>query len=330
MRWNVAPIALYEGAASAAQNVDLRRAADDYRRSGELAVDPSAQVVHACKRCLALALSGDVATADREFTRDEVRARAIIGQGQERVGVARQLTKSVLACKKAADPAAGREELRRFLREFDLDPYHSDRLRRETLEMRLLAVELLISSHPGVQEDRPELLDDVKHLENLLAPFELRLQSLGAVEDMLPFLRRFYDLGISATAEHAPDRTRRLILASRGPNHGLKSGALNILFHVQSQRTLVVAVLPDGSTEAFQVEGLGRDRLKQNGLDRSGSPVPQLPPELVEVIASEGAPAARAECLWSDPCCWPDNQQQEALTGEDFPWPELLDKIVLK
>ncbi len=321
---------LYEGAASAPQSVKLREAADNYQQAGELAVDPAAQVVHACKSCLCLALRGDVAAAEDRFSRDEVRARAIIGQGQERVRIARQLTAAVLAYKKAADPAGGRDALRRFLDRLDLDPYPADRLRRENLEMQLLALELLISSQSSAPDAPPAPLEDVERLDRLLTAFEHRLESYAAVEGMLPFLRRFFELGISASGEQAPERTRRLILASRGPGRGLKPDALNILFQVQAERTFVVGVWPDGTTEAFRLEGVGRERLKQQRAGGGGRPLPPLPADLVRAVAAAADAGTPAACLWLDDVCWPDTQQQAALVEEDFPWPEVREKVVLQ
>ena len=88
---------------------------------------------------------------------------------------------------------------------------------------------------------------------------------------------------------------------------------------------------PDDTTQTFPAEGLGRDQSRRNRIDRSDHPVRRLPDDLVRLVAAAADGCARAECLRSDRCRWPDNRQDKmALAAEDFSWPELRDKIVLK
>jgi hypothetical protein len=173
-------------------------------------------------------------------------------------------------------------------------------------------------------------LEDVAILERLLREFGQRLEARSAVDCMLPFLRRFYDLGISATAsQHIPDRTAGLIRESRGPAYRRQADTLSILFHVQEQRTIAVASEPD--VEAiFSIEGLGRGLLTRRAGRKDDRRLPGPPDGLAQLIEAAVDHKTPVEFLWSDGACWPDNQQDAALVAEDFPWPQFLDHAVVK
>lgn len=320
---------LFEGAASDPASVDLGLASADYERAAEAAEDPGARVVQACKRCLALALQDETATAREEFQAETVSRRPVIGASAERVRVLRQLTAAVLAQQEAGLPA-GTAGLRQFLVQFDRDPYPSDRLRREILELQLFAAELLVASDLKTPAGRTAARQDVAYLEQLLRKFEELLNAHATRETMLPFLRRYYDLALAALGDSDADRAARLILASRGPEEKPDPDAVRILFHLHDTEGLAVALLPDGTSTAFRLPQLGRKPLKQKPRGQANGPVWTLPSPLQTLITAQRTAGRQIECLWSDLRCWPDSQRRLALTAAEFPFAELRGQVAVR
>jgi serine/threonine protein kinase len=312
---------LYQGAASDPDAVDLDLAAGRYQEASELASDPGAKAVQACKRCVVLALSGDVETARVEFSQDDVSHRAVVGAGRERVHMLRQLTAAVLAWKEEG-PEAGYPALRQFLVQFDRHPYHLDRLRRETLELQLFAAELLLSSEWADEDTRRAAEQDVEHLDVLLRQFEKALSEQSSGDELLPFLRRYYDIAITVVGDRDADRAAHLMLALRGPEDDRDPDSVKVLFHLHEHDGLAVVVPPDGSSTAFRLPECGRQQVKQP----KGRAAPRkftLPQALLQLVRSERDAGRKIECLWTDGQCWSESQRHQALTLPEFPFAEL-------
>ncbi len=324
-RW--ADCVLYEGAASNPTPEDLDLAATLYELATEGADDSSARIAHACKRCIVLALKGDVAQAEQEL--EEVSGQGIIGEGSKRVDILRSLAKSVVTFKEAEDAAAGHTVLRQFLvQQGELNPF--DQFRRETLELQLLCAELLLRCELETPEIRDDAQKDLYYLaDDLLRTFMVRLDGHDAVEDVLPFLRRFYDLAICVAGE-TNGRAAGLILTSRGPNHGGNSAAVRVLFHLHDRDGLVALAAPTGDSAAFKLDGLGREHVKSAGNGGAPAKGAALPDALRDLIAQYQADGLEIECLWSDAQCWPESQKRMALTEEDFPFTDLIGTATIR
>lgn len=322
----LADCVLYREAASNADVERLERAGVLYREATDEADDLAAKVVHAFKQSVVLALMGDVKTARAQF--EQARQQGIIGERSKRADVMRSLAESVLEYKEAEDPSTAHASLRQFLiQQCHLNPY--EQLRRETLELQLFCAELLLRSELASPEEQANAPEDLRYLETLLESFTSHLNQHSAVDDMLPFLRRFYDLAISvlgSTEPVDPVRAGRLILASRGPAHSGSTGSVRVLFHLHENDGLVVLLSPDGTNAAFRLDGFGRRQVKQNGRDKSGTRDLSLPASLVQIVSQHHSAGDEIECVWSDAQCWADTQAHLALTVEDFPFVELLDK----
>ena len=315
---------LYQGGAADPATVDLALASSCYQQASEAAEDQSFKTVQGCKRCLALALSGDVRQARTEFSEEAISQRTLIGAGQERVSMLRQLTQAVLTLKERG-PAEGQAALRQFLVHCDRNPYDVDRLRRETLELQLFCAELLLASELADADTRGAAQQDATHLENLLRQLEEMLSQRASGEEMLPFLRRYYDLAIAAVGDAEPDRAARLILASRGGDANRDADAVTILFHLHERDGLAVVLPPEGASAAFRLDNCGRQQVQ--GRRRGAAEVPdlRLPEPLRQLIQDHLAAGRKIDCLWSDLQCWPEHQRRLALTDQEFPFADLLE-----
>jgi len=157
----------------------------------------------------------------------------------------------------------------------------------------------------------------------------VRLDGHDAVEDVLPFLRRFYDLAICVAGE-TNGRAAGLILTSRGPNHGGNSAAVRVLFHLHDRDGLVALAAPTGDSAAFKLDGLGREHVKSAGNGGAPAKGAALPDALRDLIAQYQADGLEIECLWSDAQCWPESQKRMALTEEDFPFTDLIGTATIR
>jgi len=321
---------LYHEAAFGPELDRLERASVLYQEATDEADALGARAVHVFKQCMVLALMGDVETARERFK--QTHQQSIIGQGSTRFAVVRSLAESIIEYKEAENPSIGHKKLRQFLvQQRVLNPY--EQLRRETLELQLLCAELLLRSELASPEGQASESEDLRGLETLLQNFMGHLNLYSAVDDMLPFLRRFYDLAISVlgnTQPVDPDSAARLILAARGPAHGGSTGSVRVLFHLHENDGLVVLLSPDGTNAAFRLDDIGRRQVRQNGRGKSGTRNLSLPESLVEIVSQYQSAGNEIECLWSDVQCWPDSQEDLALTVEDFPFVELLNRATVR
>ena len=297
---------LYGGAASGAP-VDLQEAARLYAIAREQADDPAVQIVMSCKRAIVLALNGQVAEARQEISDTRVAQQAVIGLHEERVRLLRRLAEATLLVKEG-DVEAGVTALRAFLRAFDLDGNYPDRHRRETQELQLLAAELLIATE--LEQQRGEApVADLSYLDRLVAAFPYR-------DQMLPFLRRYYDLAIRTVAEIDPQRAAGYILAARDQRAAPE--ATMLLFHFGAARGRAIVYRADTAMH-FPLD-FGRDAVKQAAA--SGQPL-ALPSELVQLVAADRSDDHSVVLYWSDARCW--SRAENALTRKDWPFTSQLD-----
>jgi len=298
---------LYGGAASGAA-VDLKEAARLYAVARDQADDPAVRIAMSCKRSLVLALAGQIAEAQQELGQTTVAQQVVIGVQEERVRLLRKLAEATLLLK-TTGAAAGLAAVRAFLKEFDLDPNYPDRHRRETQELQLLAAELLVAAQlqRGLRE---EAVADLVWLDRLIAAFPYR-------EQMLPYLRRYYDLAVEAVAAGDPERAAGYILASRDQRP--VSEATLLLFHFTSGRGLAILRPGNGAAVCYPL-AFGREDIRQAA---DGGPPVTLPQELVESVLRDRDGGRKVVAFWSDAPCW--TKAEQAILEQHWPFGNQLD-----
>ncbi len=326
----LADCVLYHEAALGPEADRLEIASVRYREATDEAEDLGAKIVHTLKQSIVLALMGDVKTARERL--EEARQQSVIGEGSKRVDVVLSLAERILDYKEAEDPTAGHGALGQFLlQQCHLSPY--EQLRRETLELQLLCAELLLRSELASEAGQAVPSEDLEYLETLLGRFTGHLKEHSAVDEMLPFLRRFYDLAISVIGQTQPvdsASAAQLILTARGPGYDGSASAVRVFFHLHENDGLAVVLLPDGTNAAFRLDSVGRRQIKQNGRSTSGAQDLSLPEALVELVQQHQNAGGEIECLWSDGQCWPATEEHQALTTEEFPFTGLLGPVTVR
>jgi hypothetical protein len=296
---------LYGGAASGAA-VDLKEAARLYAVARDQADDPAARIAMSCKRAIILALDGQMAEARQELGQTQVAQQVVIGVQEERVRLLRKLAEATLFLKDS-QVEAGLAALRAFLKAFDLDANYPDRHRRETQELQLLAAELLIATQLN-QQLGAAAVADLSFLDRLIAAFPYR-------DQMLPYLRRYYDLAIEAVAASDPERAAGYILASRDQRPAAEAPMLLFHFAPAHGRAIVYRA---GKAACFPLD-FGRDGVKQAAA--GGQPV-ALPQELVELLSADTAAGRGVVVYWADSRCW--SKAESALLKNDWPFANQL------
>jgi hypothetical protein len=299
---------LYGGAASGA-GVDLKEAARLYAVARDQADDPAVRIAMSCKRSLALTLAGQTVEAQQELQQTAVTQQVVIGVQEERVRLLRKLAEAALLLKTSSSAAAGLTAVRAFLKEFDLDPNYPDRHRRETQELQLLAAELLIATELE-QKAREGAVADLTFLDRLVAAFPYR-------EQMLPYLRRYYDLAIEAVAASDPERAAGYILAARDERP--VSEATLLLFHFASRRGLAI-LRPSNAAAVCYPLAFGREEIQQAV---AGGRSLTLPQELVETVLRDRQGGRKVVAFWSDARCWA--KADSAISQQDWPFGSQFD-----
>lgn len=303
---------LYQGLDGGSQ---LKVAAKFYKAAYDTGEDSRLRLAFACKRCIAMALSGNVETARQELNDEKVSKREVIGEDSERAEYLRRLAYAVLALKENHS-GAKQDQLRAFLGSLQGMP---DNGRRETLEMQLLGAELLLRSDLESKANAATA-SDTSFLSRLLQP----LRSNAA---LLPFLRRHYDLLIEAMGDENPDRTARYIQILHGPEQQRTPAAATLSFHLREDKGICVVQPPLTEAQPFRSKcfalPFGRQQVKKA--------VPgKLAPELLELVRKWRDEKREVEVLWSDSASWPPGQQERALSVDDFPFKDELKFAKLK
>jgi hypothetical protein len=222
----------------------------------------------------------------------------------------RKVTEAVLKLKKP-DLEAGISALRALLEELDFGSEHPDHLRRETLELHLFAAELLIATEVGEKSLRSAAATDAAYLERLLAGIPHR-------DQMLIYLRRYYDLAIEAVAQSGPERAATNILASRG-QHPVPDATM-VLFHFGLRWGRAIVRPGETPSVCFTLD-FGREDIQQAAV--AGNPNLALPDALVEFIVREQGTGRTVVLSWADAKCWA--RPEAALLAKDWPFGRQLD-----
>jgi len=297
---------LYGGAASGA-TVDLKEAARLYAIARDQADDPALRVAMCCKRSIILALDGQLAEARQELGQTRVAEQVVIGVQEERVRLLRKLADATLLLQEASGEA-GWTALRAFLKAFDLDANYPDRHRRETQELQLFAAELLIATERN-QTQVEAALADLAFLDRLIAAFPYRGQ-------MLPYLRRYYDLAIEVAAERDPERAISCILAARDQRPA--PGATMLLFSFTPTSGWAIVYRGDQAV-GFSL-GVGREGVKRAAAEGASL---ALPPALVELLSAGAGSERKVVVYWTDRRCW--SKAENSLLPSDWPFGRQLD-----
>ncbi|MCU0981176.1 MAG: hypothetical protein MUF25_18655, partial [Pirellulaceae bacterium] len=203
---------------------------------------------------------------------------------------------------------AGLTALRAFLKAFDLDANYPDRHRRETQELQLFAAELLIATQRNQPFDAAAVAD-LSFLDRLIAAFPYR-------DQMLPYLRRYYDLAIEVVAQSDPERAAGYVLAARDQRPAAE--ATMLLFHFGAARGRAIVYRADKAA-CFPLD-FGREGVKQAS---AGGPPLALPQELVELVSADTAAGRGVVVYWTDSRCW--SKAESALLKTDWPFGSQLD-----
>lgn len=304
---------LYQGLDRGAQ---LKVAARFYKAAYDTGEDSRLQLAFACKRCIAMALSGNVETARQELNDEKVSKREVIGEDADRADYLRRLAHAVLALEEDR-ASAKQDQLRSFLGFLQATP---DSGRRENLEMQLLGAELLLRSDLESATPGTATASDASFLSRLLQP--LRTNTA-----LLPFLRRHYDLLIEALGDESPERTARYIQTLHGPEQQRSPAAATLSFHLGEDKGVCVVQPPLTAAQPFRAKCLalpfGREQVKR-------AMTSKLPAELLELVRKWRDEKREVEVLWSDSASWPPGQQERALSIDEFPFRQELEFAKLK
>ena len=320
----MADCVLYQGAASEPKADELAWACQRYLKGIEYADDPGARAAMACKRCILLALRGgeDLKTAQGEFRAEAVSKNEVPAKDQERVGLLRRLGEAVLALAEGGNSAEGRARLKEFLDRM-ASASLSDQRRRETLEMQLFCAELLVASDLGAG-DGQAAREDLRYLESPLAAFP-------HPDQMLPYLRRLYDLAIRTTGPDDPSRLRHYILRSRMKARQEPSGTDRealLLFHF-GEKDGMVALLAPGEKAVCSALKFGRYQVKK--ASKQPDPQVRLPDAIVQAIKRHEKAGRPIRPFWSDTMCWyGEDKQEHGISDAEWPFRNQVDLPALR
>ena len=298
-RW--ADCQLYGGAASGrVASLDSHQACKLYNRARCMVPDPGNRVVMTCKYCILRALSGGTVDAARTFATDvaPVKDEDIVGSDRERAALARQLAMAVLMFKDQNRTSNGMQALRDFLRQFHTSNYY-DANRRETLEMRLFAAELLLNAEIRAA-DIKAAHDDLRYLDRLLEAFKPH-------EKMQRFLRRYYELAVRAVGKDQLSQMAEYLLAARASKQDFPSPeTTRVVFHLaandeqDSNENYAVVVAPGNSAKLVP---LNFTRKEVQQAHSRGNKL-ELPGELLKMIDDEQKAGRNTMISWEDADCF--------------------------
>jgi hypothetical protein len=218
----------------------------------------------------------------------------------------RQVATAALAIKGPAS-AEGRKLLRAFLDQFRLNPAYRDSSRRETLELRLFAAELLLAS--DLDGEPRSAARDRQYLDTLLEVFKGR-------RDMRPYLRRYYELAVRACNKSDLVQIAQYLIESRMDERQgtLDSKATLVLFSFTAKDNFAVFLPRDGRTgKRFDIN-ITRDQIK----GAKGKPL-HLNDELVSLMKVETMVGRPLELFWDDTATRPE-VDPDALSDRDWPF----------
>ena len=154
-----------------------------------------------------------------------------------------------------ASPADGQKALRAFLDQFKLNATYRDSSRLETLELQLLAAELLLAW--DLECEPKSAARDLKYLDGLLALFKGR-------PDVRPYLRRYYELAIRACNKNDLVQIAHYLIESRMDERKgtLDSKATLVLFSFTSRENFAIFLPQDGRAGKRIALDITRDQIR--------------------------------------------------------------------
>ena len=305
---------LYSGAASGVA-VNLAQACELCTKQLCKATSDVAHVhVLTCKLAMARCLHGEAAEARKLMDKLNSQGGEILGGENERALLTHQAADALLTLSEKG-AAEGHKALRAFLDQFRLNPAYRDSARRETLELRLFCAERLISSE--LESGKPHQTNrDLKYLDPLLAVFEGR-------RDMLPFLRRFYELAVRSCDKTDLVQIAQYILESRLATQAgaLRSNQITlVLFQFMPKENFAIILPPDHKFgKRFDLD-LRREQIQEAA--SHGKPL-HLNDELVRIMHDEIAAGRTLEISWSDAASHASGDHT-AITDNQWPFDEQI------
>jgi len=242
--------------------------------------------------------------------------RQVLEASKERATLIHQMANAVLAIK-GTSPADGHKDLRDFLDQFKLNPGYHDSRRRETMELRLCAAELLLSW--DLENEPKSAARDLKYLDALLALFESR-------RDVCPYLRRYYELAIRAANTNDLVQIAHYLIESRKDERKgtLDSKATLVLFSFTSKDNFAIFLPQDGRSG----KRIALDIIRRQIKAAKGKSL-HLSNELVDLIKGELAAGRRVEIYWDDTASRP-SEDPDALSDRDWPFDSQLELAKLR
>ncbi|MCH5374164.1 MAG: hypothetical protein JJ992_09315, partial [Planctomycetes bacterium] len=176
---------------------------------------------------------------------------------------------------------------------------------------QLFAAELLLASQ---LDDSPSQVaaSDAEFLDRLVAAFPYR-------DQMLAYLRRYYDLLIAARDVPDPDRAAGYILASRDQRP--LNDATMLLFHFSAHRGRVILRSAETPSRCFPL-AFGRDDIKAITSHPAEGNQLSLPTELLELLSAAQRSGRKTAVFWDDRKCWA--RAENALAEGDWPFADQL------
>ena len=143
-----------------------------------------------------------------------------------------------------------------FLDQFKLNATYRDSSRLETLELQLLAAELLLAW--DLEREPKSAARDLKYLDGLLALFKGR-------PDVRPYLRRYYELAILRCNKNDLVQIAHYLIESRMDERKgtLDSKATLVLFSFTSRENFAIFLPQDGRAGKRIALDITRDQIRR-------------------------------------------------------------------
>lgn len=324
-RW--ADCMLYGGTASSSAPVELENAVRLCIDSRNDIEDEGVKEVMSCKAAILNVFLGKPLEAENLLKPLLDERKNLLGN-QKRALMMRELALAVVKLESPETAEEGASCLRNFLIRFRLYPNDPESLRRETLEIRLLAAELLLWNSLKNNDPRSSLRD-LGHLESILT-------QMNASSELTPYLRRYLELAMrSVRAAYDPERDnervllrlaayiRRMCTEERDEMPFTDPPTL-VMFHISNDLKQSFSILVPQDSRPGALIPLPFTREEIRSAANNGKVVP-LPDSLREMIMAEKALGKRIEITWADSHAWPVGSK-EALGEREWPfknsWPK--------
>ena len=337
--------ALYSGAASYRSGVswilrsDLIQSAESYEKAIAQNDELTVGIVLRLKLAIIKAVLNQTEEAAKLFAESQPPKDKTLGTDKSRIEYLREIAGAAISLKEGIRDGHREKigtafmELRNFLTQFGPDQSDGLRYRRETLELQMFAVELLISTELN-DGNIGEAREDLRYLDSLLQPF-------AGMPSTRPFSYRFYDLAIRSwkeTPEDLQDESRitrsirnqlqyirqsrawqqRKLDESEATISGEKTPEPSgtIVYYFNSTEGIAIYSPSDskGTPRRFVIP-YTRQQVKEEG--GAGQKL-QLPSGLVKFLEEEKAAGRIINVSINDEICW--FRQSEAIRNDNWPF----------